>query len=179
MTEIWRTAVYDGKIYEGLYKVSNWGRIKNINYRNTGRERLITPSENKGYLRVQLWKNGKGKMCTVHRLVAETFIPNPDNLPQVNHIDENKINNRVENLEWKSPKDNCNHGTRNERMRKALTNGKLSKKVLQFTKSGELIREWESTRECGRNGFNQSNVAACCRGDKPQYKGFIWKYEED
>ena len=178
MEEQWRTAVYDGEIYEGLYKVSNLGRILSLNYKNTGKAELKTPVANKcGYLTVQLWKNGKPKLCKVHRLVAQTFIPNPNNLPQVNHIDQDKTNNRVENLEWKSPKGNCNHGTRNERIAKANTNGKQSKRVLQFTLDGEFVREWPSTRECGRNGFDQGAVAACCRGKLIQYKGFYWMYK--
>ena len=188
--EIWKTAVYDGEIYEGLYKVSNWGRILSLNYNHTGKPDLMTPGEHtNGYLQVELSKNGKTKTCYVHRLVAETFLPNPENKPQVNHKDEDKTNNFVflnedgsvdkekSNLEWKSPKDNCNHGTRNERISKALTNGIRSKKVLQLSLSGELIREWESTQECGRNGFNQSAVWRCCNGKKPQYKGFRWEYE--
>ena len=188
--EIWKTAVYDGEIYEGLYKVSNLGRIVSLNYRNTGKAELKKPSDDGyGYLQVQLWKNGKYKMCRVHRLVAETFLPNPDNLPEVNHKDEDKTNNFVflnedgtvnkekSNLEWKSPKDNCNHGTRNERIAKANTNGKLSKRVLQLSLDGELIREWESTKECGRNGFNQGAVWSCCNGKLPHYKGYIWRYK--
>ena len=170
--EIWRTAVYDGEVYEGLYKVSNLGRILSLNYKRTGRVELMEHSyDGQGYLQVTLCKNKETKKCYVHRLVAETFITNPENLPEVNHIDENKENNRVDNLEWKSPKDNCNHGTRNERIAKTL-----SKKVLQLSLTGELIREWESTRECGRNGFAQSHVAECCNGKLPHYKGFRWEY---
>ena len=188
--EVWRTARYDDVVYERLYKVSNLGRIMSLNYRRTGRAELLTPSDNGyGYLQVHLRKNGEYKTCFVHRLVAETFLPNPDNLPEVNHIDEDKTNNFVffnedgsvdkekSNLEWKNHRDNCNHGTRNERAGKANTNGKLSKRVLQLSLDGELIREWPSTRECGRNGFTQSAVAACCRGEKPQYKGFLWMYK--
>ena len=78
MTEEWRTAVYDGIVYEGLYKVSNLGRILSLNYRNTGKADLMTPFENtKGYLKVQLSKNGEYKQCYVHRLIAETFLENP------------------------------------------------------------------------------------------------------
>ena len=188
--EIWKTAVYDGEVYEGLYKVSNWGRILSLNYQNTGKPGLMNPFEvGTGYLQVQLWKNGEYKTCLVHRLVAQTFIPNPENLPQVNHKDENKKNNFVflnedgtvnkekSNLEWKTHRDNCNHGTRNERSAKTRTNGKLSKRVLQLSLSGDLIKEWESTRECERNGFDHGHVAACCRGEKPQYKGFRWEYK--
>ena len=169
--EIWRTAVVDGEPYE-RFQVSNLGRVMNLNYYNTGKAKLIEPSyDGQGYLQVNLYKNKKTKKCYVHRLVAELFIPNPENLPEVNHIDEDKTNNRVDNLEWKSPKDNCNHGTRNERIAKAK-----SKKVLQLSLTGDLIREWPSTRECGRNGFAQSHVVDCCNGKLPHYKGFRWKY---
>ena len=187
MTEQWRTAVYDGEVYEELYKVSNLGKILSLNYRNTGKPDLMTPRKRKdGYSQVGLRKNGKTKKCYVHRLIAETFLENPDNLPEVNHKDEDKTNNFVflnedgtvdeekSNLEWKSHKDNINHGTRNERASKAL-----SKRVLQLSLSGDLIREWPSTQECGRNGFSQGNVWACCNGKLPHYKGFLWMYADD
>ena len=188
--EIWKTAVYDGEVYEGLYRVSNWGRILSLNYRNTGKAKLMTPVENtNGYFQVGLSKNGETKKCLVHRLVAETFLENPENLPEVNHKDENKTNNFVflnedgtvnkekSNLEWKTHRDNINHGTRNERVAKANTNGKCSKKVLQLSLSGDLICEWESTRECERNGFDHSNVTRCCNGKQKTYKGFRFEYE--
>ena len=180
MTEIieeWRTAVYDSETYEG-FEVSNLGRIKSLNYRRTGKAELMNPSTNTdGYFQVGLRKNKKTKTCYVHRLIAQTFIPNPDNLPEVNHIDEDKTNNRVDNLEWKTHRDNINHGTHNERSAKAKINGKKSKKVLQLSLSGELIREWESTNECGRNGFIQSAVCLCCQGKRKSHKGFRWEYE--
>ena len=185
--EIWKTAIYDGIIYEGLYKVSNFGKILSLNYNGTGKAKLLNPSDDTdGYLRVGLWKNGEYKTCKVHRLVAFTFLDNPENLPEINHKDENKTNNFVflnedgsvdkekSNIEWKNHRDNCNHGTRNERVAKAL-----SKRVLQLSLSGDLIKEWESTRECARNGFNHGAVAACCRGEKKQYKGFRWMYYDD
>ena len=185
--EEWRTAVYDGIVYEGLYKVSNFGRILSLDYNHTGKPDLMTPSTNtKGYFFVHLWKNGKLKMCLVHRLVAQTFIPNPENKPEVNHIDEDKTNNFVflnedgsvdkekSNLEWKNHRDNCNHGTRNERIAKAQ-----SKRVLQLSLSGDLIREWESTQECERNGFNHSAVVRCCNGERKTHKGFRWMYYDD
>ena len=177
-TEIWRTPIHKGEIYNN-YQVSNLGRMMILNYRNTGKAKLMEPSEcTNGYLEVGLSKNKITKTFLVHRLVAETFLENPENLPEVNHIDEDKTNNRVDNLEWKSHKGNCNHGTRNKRITKANTNGKCSKKVLQFTKFGEFIREWSSTRECERNGFAQSAVAACCRGKQKSAYGYIWKYKE-
>ena len=170
-TEIWRTVVIKGEIYD-KYKISNLGRLINLNYRRTGKAKLMEPFDNgHGYLQVHLSKNKITKTFLVHRLVSEIFIPNPNNLTEVNHIDEDKTNNRVDNLEWKSHKGNCNHGTRNKRMAKTK-----SKKVLQFTLSGEFIREWESTRECGRNGFNHGNVCLCCNGKLPYYKGYKWCY---
>ena len=163
--------------YEGLYEVSNWGRVKSLNYIHSGKEKILKPVTTKnGYLRVVLCKNGKKKTFLVHRLVAEAFIPNPNNLPQVNHKDENKLNNNVENLEFCDNKYNSNFGTRNERIIAKNTNGKRSKKVYQYTLDGQFVREWESTSDCGRNGYNYGNVAACCRGELKKYKGFIWKY---
>ena len=188
--EVWKTAVYDGEIYEGLYKVSNLGRILSLDYNHTGKPGLMNPFETpNGYLRVGLWKNEKRKDCLVHRLVAFTFLDNPEGKPQVNHKDEDKTNNFVflnedgtvnkekSNLEWKTPKENSNHGTRNERISKAMTNGKLSKPVIQLSLSGDLIREWPSVAECERNGFNQGYVAACCRGVYESAYGFRWEYK--
>ena len=190
MLEIWRTAVYKDEIYEGLYKVSNLGKILSLNYHRTGKPELMNPAEDtSGYLQVGLRKNGETNLCLVHRLVAQTFIPNPENLPEVNHKDEDKTNNFVflnedgsvdkekSNLEWKNHRDNCNHGTRNERIGKTSTNGKQSKKVLQLSLSGELIREYPSASECGRNGFNKGHVAACCRGEEKTHKGFRFMYK--
>ena len=182
--EVWKTAIYDGEPYEG-FEVSNLGRIMSLNYRRTGRAELLTPSDNGyGYLQVHLRKNGKPKWCYVHRLIAETFLENPENIPQVNHKDENKTNNFVflnedgtvnkekSNLEWKNPKENSNHGTRNERIAKAL-----SKPVLQLSLSGDLIREWPSIAECGRNGFSLSAVCKCCNGKQKTHKGFRFQYK--
>ena len=190
MNEIWKTAVYDGEIYEGLYKVSNLGRILSLNYRNTGKAELMNPSDNgDGYLQVNLWKNGEYKKCKVHRLIAETFLPNPEGKPCVNHKIEGEkgkkinmvifntdssVNKEKSTIEWATYEENNNYATRNERAAKAL-----SKRVLQLSLSGDLIREWPSTQECGRNGFNQGAVWSCCNGKKPHYKGFIWMYAED
>ena len=195
MTEQWRTAVYDGEIYEGLYKVSNLGRILSLNYRNTGRAELMTPVEDKkGYFQVNLSKNGEYKTCKVHRLIAETFLPNPENKPCINHKIQGKkgkkinmvffnedgtIDKKRTTIEWVTYKENNDYGTHNERIAKANTNGIRSKRVLQLSLSGELIKEWPSVSECGRNGFNHGNVCQCCNGKKPHYKGFLWMYAED
>lgn len=173
--EIWK----DIEGYEGLYQVSTHGMVRSMNYRLTGRTVVLNPVETTyGYLKVRLYKNRKGKTFLVHRLVAKAFIPNWFDDPCVNHIDEDKTNNNVDNLEWCSVEYNDNYGTRNKRVSEKLTNGKLSKPVLQLTKTGELVREYTSAREAGRNGYYQPNVSACCSGKLKSYKGFIWKYKE-
>ena len=193
MLEIWRTAIYKGVIYEGLYKVSNLGKILSLNYKNTGRAELLNPSDNGyGYLQVNLSKNGKEKTCKVHRIVAETFLPNPEGKPCINHKIEGKkgktmnmvffnkdgtIDKERTTIEWTTYEENNNYATHNERAAKARINGKCSKKVLQFSLTGDFIREWPSTAECGRNGFNRSHIAACCRGERKSAGGYIWMYK--
>ena len=188
MTEQWRTAVYDGELYEGLSRVSNLGRILSLNYRNTGKAELMNPGTDKdGYFQVQLCKNRETKTCKVHRLVAETFLPNPENKPCINHKIEGdegkKINMVIFNedgsvdeerttIEWVTYKENNDYGTRNERAAKTQ-----SKPVLQFTLDGEFVREWPSIQECGRNGFDKGAVCNCCNGKLPHYKGFKWMYK--
>lgn len=171
MIEIWR----DIKDYEGLYQVSSYGRVRSLGNGGTYKtSRILKFYKNKGgYLQVMLCKDGKRKWFRVNRLVATAFLDNPDNKPEVNHKSEDKMDNRVENLEWVWHKDNINHGSRNKKVAKAL-----SKPVLQFSKKGDLIREWSSVQECGRNGFEQSNVCNCCNGKRKSHKGYIWKYKE-
>ena len=160
------------KGYEGLYEVSDQGRVKSLKFRKERiMKQLITP---KGYIRVGLRKNGYQKMCKVHRLVAQTFIPNPQNLPQVNHIDENPSNNKVENLEWCDAKYNNNYGTHNRRIA-----DKKSKPVIQYTKSGELVREWKSIKDVERNlGYYSQNISQCCTGRYKSAYNFIWKFKD-
>jgi hypothetical protein len=153
--------------YEGLYQISNEGKIKN------SKGKILKCGKDKDdYLQVGLYKDGKRVWKKLHRLVAEAFIPNPNNYEQVNHKDEDKANNCLDNLEWCDSKYNNNYGTRNQRSAE-----KRSKRVDQIDKAtGEVIRKWESTMECDRNGFNQGAVAACCNGLRKTHKGYIWKY---
>lgn len=168
--EIWKEI--EG--YEGLYQVSNFGNVRSLNYHRTGQTKVLSQSENSmGYLKVNLYKNGKVKTVGVHRLVAEAFIPNWFGEPEVNHRDENPKNNHIDNLEWCDRKYNNNYGTHNERIAE-----KLSKPVIQFSKTGEFVREWPSIREAGRNNFNTGNIVSCCNGKLKHHKGYIWKYKE-
>ena len=171
--EYWKPVVG----YEGLYEVSNWGRVKSIKF---GKEIILTQHIRCGYYIVSLWKNGKGKTYSVHRLVAEAFLEIPEELRhlkgtrylQVNHKDEDKTNNNVENLEWCSAKYNTNYGTAIKR--RSL---KKKKSILQYTMKGEFVKEWDSIAECGRNGYHQGNIAAGCQGKRKSHHKFIWRYK--
>ena len=169
--EVWKTI--DG--YEE-YQVSDKGRVKSLKF---GKERILKPRRDTcGYLSVSLSKNGEIKQYMVHRLVAKVFIQNPNNLPEVNHLDENKENNSVENLEWCDQKYNHNYGTRNQRISEKNTNGKLSKPVLQYTLDGEFVREWKSLMDVERNlGYFQTYISSCCLGKHKSAYKFVWKYK--
>lgn len=159
--------------YEDLYEISSQGRVKSLNYKRTGQTQVLKPiMHTNGYLCINLYKDGKHKFCTIHRLVAEAFLANPENLPEVNHRDECKENNAVSNLEWCSGKDNCNHGTRNARMAAAK-----NKPVQQFSKDGRLIAVWSSGKEAEQStGVHQSNICNCCNGKLRSTGGYVWRY---
>ena len=172
--------------YEGRYMVSNFGRIKTLNYHRSGKEGFMKPfSARGGYLVIDLLDgNGKSGRKThyVHRLVAEAFIPNPNNLTEINHKNEDKTDNRVENLEWCDRSYNVNYGKRNQKAFETLTKTNTSKKpkpVLQYSLDGDFIAEWPSACEVQRQlGFRNSSICLCCNGKCKQSHGFIWKYKE-
>ena len=142
------------------------------------RNKWLKPKTNQyGYQQVLLSDNdGNRKMYQVHRIVYETFSgePIPEGM-QVNHIDEDKTSNFFANLNLMTPKENTNWGSGIERCRKARINGKCSKAVGAF-KDGKLVFTFPSTSEAGRQGFEQTSVAACCRGKLKTHKGFTWRY---
>ena len=152
----------DIKGYEGLYAVTSCGKVWSYKYK-----KFLKPGANgDGYLHVNLCKNGKAKKYYIHRLVAEAYMPNPDNLPQINHKDENKENNCLQNLEWCDAKYNSNYGTRNE---------KLKKPILQFTLDGDLVREWPSANDVGKEV--QGHICDCLKGRLKTAYGYKWFYK--
>lgn len=178
--ENWRTI--NGT--NGNYSVSNLGNVRrNEHYTevtpgvfNHYQERLLKPTtETSGYLVVKL-QVGKSTMTKkIHRLVAQEFIPNPNNLPCVNHIDENRTNNSADNLEWCTYKQNANHGTRNDRLREAS-----GIRVAQYTLDGHLVQIWDSISQASQHFGCKSTspIRRVCKKEKGRrsYKGFIWRY---
>lgn len=162
--EIWK----DITDYEGLYLISDLGNIRNF---RTGR--ILKKQRNtRGYHKVNLSKNGKLQTVYVHKLVANHFLSNPNGLLEVNHINENKLDNRVENLEWCTRSYNVNYGNRTEKQKI-----KLSKPVRQFSKRGEIIASYPSIIQAGReNKLSNSCISACCRGLRHTCGGYVWQY---
>ena len=157
------------------YQVSNLGRVKSLNYLHTKKEKILKPIKTKsGYLKVNLCKENKRKAMLVHRLVCETFLPNPLNLPPINHKNEIKEDNRVENLEYCDAKYNNNYGTRIERMSKKNTNNpKRSKKIICI----ETGKIYHNARDIQRQlGFNQASIQRCCVGKQKSSYGLHFEY---
>ena len=196
MKEIWRPI----KNYETYYEVSNLGRVRSVDrviidsdgVKRLLKGKILKPAKNNnGYLVCGLRKNSKANSFTVHRLVAQAFLPNTDNLPEVNHKDENKDNNRVflkkngsvnldkSNLEWCTRSYNINYGTRNKQVAEKLKI-LLSKPVLQIDIStGQVISEYPSVMEVARQlNINNGGISNCCLRKRKTYKGFKWKFKE-
>ena len=172
MEEIWKDVVG----FEGLYQVSNMGNVKSLNWRNTGcAKNLWLKPHNKGYLQVELAKSGNKKCYVVHRLVASAFIPNPLNYPQVNHKDENKHNNCVENLEWCNASYNAVYSLGRHKNRKHSS--RIDFKVLQCSLDGVPIKIWNNSRTVFlETGMSDWSISECCRGNRKTAYGYKWQY---
>ena len=176
--EIWK----DIKGYEGLYQVSNLGRVKSFNAKNgrlSNQSRLLTPKLDRyGYLKLTLCKDKEYKYVTVHRLVALAFINNVENKPEVNHKDGNKLNNCVDNLEWMTGLENIHHAFDNELTPKTPLNNPKSIKISQYDLTGNFIKTFPSTKEVERQlGFSACSVARAAKSKSHFSHNFLWRYE--
>lgn len=196
--EIWK----DITDFEGLYQVSNLGRVRSLGINKYHKGKILKQFfDGKGnYLFVGLHKDKKVKQINVHRLVASMFVPNPNNLPCVNHKDENKTNNRSDNLEWCTIKYNSNYGNakknmidsriRNNDISEIIRKIKLTKiknksyscekPVIQYSLDGVFIRGYASSTEAEKiTGISRGGIQRCCIGKYKQARGYIWKYKND
>lgn len=191
--EIWKPVVG----YEGLYEVSNLGNVRSLNYRHTNTIKSLSLSLSKyGYFQVNLWKNCKGKVLAVHRLVAEAFVPNPNNKPEIDHINTIKTDNTVwfnedgsinyekTNLRWVTKKENMNNPLTIKDLSKIRIGNENAKSiyrtVLQYTKNGKLIKEWTSMNSAARElKISRSGIWSCCNGRNrcKSYGGYVWRYK--
>lgn len=174
--EIWK----DIPNYEGLYQVSNYCRIKSLerfkqNHSKMQKveSKILKPYlNNNGYYYVSLTKNGKTKILYIHRLIATAFIPNPNNYPCINHIDGNKLNNNISNLEWCSYKHNNEEAYRIGLKRTIPTN--------QYDLNGTFIKTWKSREEIKRElGLNPADIWRVCKGIRKTCGGYIWRYASE
>lgn len=162
------------------YSVTDDGKVFSLNYGGSCEKKELKKHNKKnGYFDVTLFNENGRKCWLVHRLVALAFLHNPDNLPEVNHKDENKQNNNVSNIEWCSKSYNINYGTRNYRSStKQLNRKDLSKPVKQFKKDGVFLKEYPSMKEAARQtGFYKNGILQCCKGKLKSAYGYIWRYK--
>ena len=187
MTEVWK----DIEGYEGLYQVSNFGRVKSLNYSRTGKPKIMKGDfTTQGYYRVSLSKNGTRTNRNVHILVAQAFIPNPEDKPTVDHINRDKTDNRVENLRWATQLEQTLNRDPETNRRSAETKRKngdyeklkemnkelKGKAVIGTSLDDGHVITYETMRTAKKDGFDHAGICACCKGKKRQYKGYVWKY---
>lgn len=179
--EVWK----DIPEFEGYYKVSNLGRVKRIartTIRSNGKSDSVVynveerikkiQKQTKGYSHVVLYKNGKYKTRRLNRLVALAFIPNPENKPEVNHIDGNKENNRADNLEWVTSKENHKHAADHNLLKYYM------RRVAKVDKNGNIVAYYNSIKDAAiENNISKGNICTACRGQRKYAGGFIWRYE--
>ena len=186
--EEWR----DIKGFEGLYQISNYGRVKSLEkilfckrYNISGRHydtKILKNNKSKdGYYKIQLFKDGLYKTIKISRLVAQAFIPNPENKPEVNHKDGNKTNNQVSNLEWNTTSENGKHawnmGLRTKNFGK---NNKSSKPILQYTLNNVFVKEWECLNQIHKElGYDKKYIRKCCNKQAKQSHNYIWRWKNE
>ena len=178
-SELWKPV----KGYETLYEVSNLGNVRSLDKKVKNKygyrympSKIMKPYKNKlGYLQVRLYKDGKNKNCYIHRLVAEAFLPNPNQYKEINHKDENPSNSIATNLEWCDRKYNINYGSHNEKM-----SLKKSKVVIQMDKNYEPLNAFDSLQQIQKTlGFSSGNICECCNGRRNSAYGYIWRYADE
>ena len=194
--EIWKPVPE----YEEKYQASDIGRVKSLNYKRTGKEGILKPvKQSDGYLAVMLTRKVRKY---VHHLVAELFVPNPENKPYIDHIDGNKLNNNASNLHWVTHKENMNNPISRKRMseshiglfagennpmygkhpseetRKKMRNAKTLKPVICL-KDDQIIKIYDAMHDVMKDGFYVQNVCKCCKGRYKSHKGFSWMYLSD
>lgn len=182
MQETWK----DVAGFEGIYEVSNRGAVRSVDRitrcgKRASGKILSAKGNNRGYVQLHLYKGGECHMKLLHRVVAEAFIENPENLPQINHKDENKHNNHADNLEWCSNLYNRRYGTGYKRSCDKHDYKKIAdmkkKTVIQKTLSGETIAIWNGVISIQSGlGINEGSIRACCYGKYKQAGGFVWEY---
>lgn len=200
LVEEWRPVVG----FEDLYEISDWFRVRSIDRiikTSNGRlchykGKILSQFKNGLYKGVHLWKNNEPKGKLVHHIVAEAFLPNPENKPFIDHIIplSNGGKDELSNLRWCTQEENMNNEKTLQNLSNAFTgrkhtdewkenNSKIlrncpttSKRVFQYTLDGEFVKEWESMSEAERNGFLTSGICQCCKGKRKSYKGYIWSY---
>lgn len=180
--EIWK----DIPGYKGKYQVSNTGKIKTnqefikaFYSKKRMKSNILKQSNRLGYMVVSLNDGNKAKQYSVHRIIAFAFIENPENKPFINHKNGNKSDNRLDNLEWVTAKENSIHSVRvlKNNFNKKGSKNPQSKTIYQYNKMGGLVRIWGSIREAARNGYVQSGITFCLKEPYRTHKGYLWRYE--
>ena len=197
MKEIWK----DIEGYEGLYQVSNFGKVRSLDrYNSRGcwiKGCILEPTNCKGYLQIVLFLNGKKSYYYIHRIVAEAFLPNPDNKPEIDHINTDKTDNTVclnedgsvnyekTNLRWVSHTENMNNPLTRKKQStrfkgKIGHNTPASKIIAQLDKNGKLLKVWLCAMDAVRQeGYTQEHISSCCKGTLKTHKGYKWQYIDD